>query len=442
MAVADTVSPVPAEGMLTPFRALDLTEGGCAVGGKTLGDLGADVIQIEPPGGSSSRGIGPFLHGDVHPEKSLFWMAYNCNKRGITLEIATADGAAIFRRLVETADFVLESYPPGYMDGLGLGYGALSQTNPRLIVASITPFGQSGPKAHNAWSDLTVWASGGTVFLTGDQEHPPLGVSFMHQATLNGGAEAAAACMIAHHYRQRSGLGQHIDLSMQAVAYGVNTSTMEFWETEGAIPQRSDHGNAPGGATAPPQAGGSSGGRPGVRGRQRFYGKDGIILWSVNAGPRGAGRSSAPVVDWMREEGAAPDWLSEHDWDGGFDLTALPEERFRAMEEAFADFIGSKTGREIMERGISHDFVVGVVNSPKDIGTHPQLQARDFFHRVANEGLGEEVVHCGPPVKASETPLALRRPAPRIGEHNAEVYGDELGLTTENLVALMYAGVI
>lgn len=370
-------------------------------------------------------------------------MAYNANKRGVTLDIATKDGAAILRKLVENADFLIESYAPGYLNGLDLGYETLRQINPKLIVASITPYGQNGPKSHNAWSDLMVWASGGPVFLTGDQEHPPLGVSFMYQAALNGGAEAAAACMIAHHYRERSGLGQYIDLSMQAVAYGVNTSTMEFWETESAIPQRSDKGTAPGGASAPPQAGGKIFGRPGgVRGRQRFYAKDGIILYSVSTSPRGSGRTSAPLIDWMQEEGTAPGWLLQYDWDKGFDLSEVSEERFHEMENIFVEFFHHKTRAEIRDRSMTHDFVVGEVNSPADIGTHPQLNARNFFQRMGYEGLQSEVLHCGPPVMASETPLELRLPAPRIGEHNQEIYCGELGFSVDDLIALRRSGAI
>jgi len=130
-----------AEQLISGYRVVDLTEGGCLVGGKILADLGTDVIKIEPPGGSSSRNIGPFYKDIPDPEKSLFWFAYNANKRGITLDITTADGQALFSRLVKTADIVLESFELGYLDSLGLGYRHLSQVRPEIILTSITPFG-------------------------------------------------------------------------------------------------------------------------------------------------------------------------------------------------------------------------------------------------------------------------------------------------------------
>lgn len=131
--------------LLSPYRVLDLTDEKGFLCGRILADLGADVIKIESPGGDPSRNTAPFYHDIPHPEKSLFWFAYNANKRGITLNLDTHQGKDIFRRLVKRADFVLESFPPGYMGGLGLGYSSLKKINSRLIFTSITPFGQDGP---------------------------------------------------------------------------------------------------------------------------------------------------------------------------------------------------------------------------------------------------------------------------------------------------------
>jgi len=116
--------------LLSCYRALDLTDEKGFLCGRILGDFGVDVVKIEPPGGDPSRNIGPFYHDIPDPEKSLYWFAYNANKRGITLNIETADGRDIFKRLVKTADFVIESFPPGYMDSIGLGYETLSHINP------------------------------------------------------------------------------------------------------------------------------------------------------------------------------------------------------------------------------------------------------------------------------------------------------------------------
>ena len=117
----------PKKSLLSLYRALDLTDEKGALCGRILGDFGVDVIKIEPPGGDPSRRIGPFYHDIPDLEKSLYWFAYNANKRGITLNIDTSDGRELFKRLVKTADFVIESFPPGHMDRIGLGYSALNE---------------------------------------------------------------------------------------------------------------------------------------------------------------------------------------------------------------------------------------------------------------------------------------------------------------------------
>ena len=436
MATFEAGAQAPSEGMLAPFRVLDLTEWGCMLGGKLLADLGADVIRIEPPGGSHSRGIGPFWHDQIHPERSLFWWAYNANKRGITLDIESADGAAIFRRLVGSADFVMESFSPGHLAGLGLGYEELSRINSRVIVASITPFGQTGPKANNAWSDVSVWASGGPLYLTGHPDRPPVGISFPYQATLHGGAEAAVACLIAHYYREKSGEGQYIDVSIQAAVYLVMTSWMEFWETAGTIPRRQPEFSGVGRGHQP-----SASGTTRER-RQLYPTKDGFIMYAVEGEPLGSVRSSAPVVEWMREEGMASDWLLEFDWAHGVDLTELAGESLDAVEESFLQFFLTRTKLEISQRSARDHFMVGAVHTIEDVATNPQFQARGFFREVWHEELGTNVTYCGPYVKATEAPPTIWRPPPRIGEHNDEVYREELGMAAAELVAMRHAGVI
>ena len=155
--------------LLRPYCVLDLAEGGCMIGGRILGDLGADVIKVEPPGGSPSR-IAPYYKNLPDPEKSLYWFAYNMNKRGVTLDINKADGQEVFKRLVKTADVVIESFEVGIMEQLGIGYNDLCKVKPDIIVTSITPFGQKGPKARYKGCDLVAWASGGYLYVCGDSD--------------------------------------------------------------------------------------------------------------------------------------------------------------------------------------------------------------------------------------------------------------------------------
>ena len=143
---------------LADYRVLDLTTDTCAYCGKILADLGADVIRIEPPGGDPSRNTGPFYKEAPDPEKNLNWWAYNTSKRGVTLNLETAEGKDLLRRLAKTADALIESFPPGYMDSLGLGYAALSESNPGIIVTSISAFGQTGPYRDRKGPDIVGWA--------------------------------------------------------------------------------------------------------------------------------------------------------------------------------------------------------------------------------------------------------------------------------------------
>ena len=194
--------------LLYPYRVLDLTDDR----GKILADLGADVLQIEPPGGSPARDIGPFYGDDPRPEKSLFWWAYAANKRSITLDLEQKDGQALLKKLVTEADFLIESYSPGYLERLGLDFKHLASINPKLVMVSITPFGQDGPYSNYQASDIVGMALGGFMYLTGDEDRAPIRVSFPH-FYLHGAAAGASAAMLAHTYRVTTGRGQHVDVS-------------------------------------------------------------------------------------------------------------------------------------------------------------------------------------------------------------------------------------
>ena len=203
------------EGPLSPYRVLDLTDEKGLLCGKILADYGADVIKVEPPDGSSARKLGPFYNETPDPERSLLWFAYNANKRGITLDLEREDGRELFKKLVTTADIVLESFSPGYMKDQGLGYDDLCNIKSDLVLTSLTPFGQHGPYQDFQGSDLVGWSMGGFTYLTGDQDRPPIQISFP-QAYVTGASEAAVGTMVALYHRDISGEGQHVDVSIQA----------------------------------------------------------------------------------------------------------------------------------------------------------------------------------------------------------------------------------
>lgn len=420
----DTVKET--EGCLRPYRVLDLTQGGCLLCGKILGDLGADVIIVEKPGGNPTRCLGPFYKDIPDSQKSLFWFAFNCNKRGITLDIESIDGREIFKKLVKTADFVIESFAPGYMDGLNIGYSALSEINPRLIMASITPFGQNGPYAHYKGSDLITMAMSGFMYLHGDPDRPPVWVTFP-QASLAGAAECAAAVMIAHWYRQTTGEGQYIDVSIQESVTIMLFNATIWWDIAGRNLVRVGDVWQIGNVLVP----------------FGYRCKDGYVSLNLLGGGRPSNvASSAAIVKWMDEDGMAPEWLKSFDWVNEFDTTKIGQEVVDKIVSAIANFLLTKTKAEILERAPKDNIIVAPVNTAKDIWEGPHFSARNFWERVKHPELSESLPYCGPFVKMSETPLRIKRCPPLIGEHNEEVYEEELHFKREELLLLKQSHVI
>lgn len=412
---------------LVPYRILDLTEGGCMIGARFLGDLGADVIKIEPPGGSPSR-IGPFYKDIPHSEKSLFWFAYNANKRGITLDIERADGQEIFKKLVKSTDVVIESFEPGYMDSLGLGYDELIGVKPDIIMTSITPFGQNGPKAHLKGSDLTAWASGGYLYTCGDPDKAPVWVSFP-QAFLHSGVEAASGTMAALWYRCTTGEGQRVDVSIQECVVACCFQTPETWDLNGVEITRLSHflelsaGNA--------------------RQRMVWRCKDGYVLLIPTGGVEPFASAMKNLVGWMDENGMADDWLQHMNWVEGYDSSRITKEMVERVEEAVGQFIITKTKSELYEEGaLKRHIMVAPIANTKDIWENPQLHFRHFWVSVEHQELGENLTYPGSPIRLSENLIRHPSRAPLIGEHNIQIYRKELGFTREELAMLKQAAVI
>ena len=219
------------EGFLEGYRILDLTDAKGHLCGRILGDMGADVIKIEPPGGDPVRNRGPFYHDEPHPERDLNWFFANANKRGITLDLKTIDGLEIFKRLVGGAEVIIESFPPGYMEELGLDYASLIGIKPDIIFSSITPFGQDGPYAHYRVTDLVAASMGGMVYVHGDADRVPVRISVPHAYFL-GSQHAAMGTITALYDRELTGEGQLVETSI---------STIRSSSTGGIFKQRSMH---------------------------------------------------------------------------------------------------------------------------------------------------------------------------------------------------------
>ena len=416
--------PLKSDSLLGQFCALDLTDWKGFLCGRILGDFGADVIKIEKPGGDPGRNIGPFFHDIPDPQKSLYWFAFNANKKGITLNIETSDGQEIFKTLVKTTDFVIESFPPGYLDNIGLGYSVLSEINPLLVMTSISPFGQSGPYRDYKASDLVAMAMSGLMYLTGDLDRPPVRISFP-QAYLAAGSQAALGTMVAHYHRNVTGEGQWVDVSLQASLLPFLQNAPLSWDIDRINLKRMGPFRVLSGMSA----------------HQRLIWpcQDGYVAFGIYGGKLGA-PTNRGLAKWMDSEGLAPDFLRGIDWDN-FDVTQVSQEEFNQFEEVIGIFFSRHTRAELYEGALKRDMMLYPVATSKDICEDPQLQARDFWTTVNHEELGT-ITYPGALVRLSQTPCTIWRRAPLIGEHNEEIYEQELGFSKERLVMLKQAGTI
>jgi crotonobetainyl-CoA:carnitine CoA-transferase CaiB-like acyl-CoA transferase len=417
------VSDAPA--VLASYRVLDLTGEGGWFCGRVLADLGADVVKVEPPGGDPGRWHGPFAGGRPHPERALPWLAYNANKRGVTLSLEHPRGRELFCALVERADFVVESFRPGYLEELGVGYPQLRDRNPRVVWVSITPFGCQGPRSGWQGPDLVVVATSGLMHLVGRPDRPPLRVS-VPQAPLWGGLYAAAGALVAHHHRQRTGRGQHVDVSTQASLLSALANAPAYYSLLGVDLRRA--GNFLVGRNV-----------HGARLRAVYRCRDGYVNFILYSGEAGR-ESNAAMVRWMEECGALPESLRGRDW-GAFDVVTAPPEEIEQLEEAIAAFLAQRTKAEFAEESLRRGILGYPVADPRDIRGDPQLEARGFWEPIYHPQL-EAVLHFpGCFARFSTGGRCLRRPAPRVGEHNGEVYG-ELGLSRQELEDLRQEGVV
>ena len=410
--------------LLGPYRVLDLTNELGLLCGRILADLGADVVQVEPPGGSRARRFGPFYRDDVHPEKSLFWWAYATNKRGITLYLETSKGREILRKLVKDAHFLVESFPPGYLDGLGVGYEQLAGINSELVMVSITPFGQDGPYAQYKAPDIVGMAMGGFMYLTGDSDRAPLRVGFP-QFYLHGAAAGATGAMIAHTHRGLTGEGQHVDVSCQQAVAKALAHAPQSWDLAGEVIKRMGVYRQTSGSTV-------------IRNSWRC--KDGYINF-VPQGGAVAGSTRA-LLKWMDQEGMGDEELEAADWEV-LGYGQVPKEVMDRAEVSVGRFFDVHTKAELAKGSAERRILLFPVATQADILAHPQLAARGYFEEIYHPELDRTVTYPGVPVKdETGSRVGLRRPPPTIGEHNREIYQGELGLGPEELTALRQWGVI
>jgi benzylsuccinate CoA-transferase BbsE subunit len=412
--------------MLSPYRCIDLTDEAGQYCGKVLADLGCDVIKVEKPAGEPARSVGPFYHGIPDPEKSLFWFANNTNKRSITLNIETTDGHEIFERLVKGADFLIESFKPGYMDSLGLGYTMLSKVNPQIIMTSITPFGQTGPYKDYKGSDIVVTALSGYMYISGEPGRPPLCIS-TPQAFLHASTEAAEAILIALYHREETGEGQYIDVSAQQSLIWLMMAPHLSWLGNQDIYSLRE-GNVRVWRGYP------------TRTRLLFPCKDGFVCLFMFGGHPGA-RGNRALMEWMDSEGMSDDYLNNICWEE-WEVFHTTQEDIDHIEGAITRFFLTRTKEELFLGARERGLILAPVFDIKAQARHPQLDFRGFWIEVEHPELGETLTYPSTCFESSLFPRRVPRRAPLIGEHNEEVYTKELGLNRQQLAMLKRSGVI
>ena len=408
--------------MLKEYRVLDLTDEKGAACGKILGDLGADVIKIEKPGGDPSRRIGPFYHGSNNPEESLQWWAHNANKRGVTLDIETTEGRELFLKLCDTADIIIESFAPGYLDTLGLGYQALSGLYPRLIITSITPFGQTGPYKDRKASDIAILAMSGLMSITGYPDRAPIRMC-LDQTYLLGSIHGVVGTLMALRHLVASDEGQWVDVSLYEAAVRGNYWEPARWEFLHEIVKRA----------------GNRFPRAVAKGLQLWRCKDGYVTWLLTGGVTGAKQMNA-LVKWMSELNQAG-VLKDVDW-ANLHLSKIPQEDLDTWEQVIEKFFENFTLDELEQEAIARGIPMARLNQINHVAEDEQLIAREFWKQLPVAGSNETVSYPAYPYLTNQNNVQVRTRAPRIGEHNEDIYVKELGIPAAKMSSLKESGVL
>ena len=394
--------------VLEGVRVLDLGRGisapYCA---RLLADYGADVVKVErPPEGDPARRMGPFP-GDVpHPEKSGLYLHLNMNKRGVTLDLEVPGGGAILEELVRTADLLVENFPPSFLPSIGLAYEDLRRVNPRLVMVSVTPFGQTGPYRDHLATEMGVFAMSGRMYTHGLPDEEPLRYA-PDISWFQAGATAAVPAMAALLAAQASGRGEHVDVSaMEALAGNVDNRPL-FYEYSGL---KAERGTWPGGY---PQGAYPCG--------------DGYVVFGVG-------------YDRFFDRLCGAMGMPELGKDPRFATLRARMDNLDEFEPVFLGWMLERTRKEVFETCQAAGVLCSPILDPGEMMEDPQMVARGYFRQVEHPEAGT-LTYPGPAFDMAGS-LSRWRPAPLLGQHNAEVYCGELGYSREDLVQLRYAGVI
>ena len=403
------------EGFLPAYRVLDLADEKGAYCGKLLADLGAEVIKVETPCGDKTRFRGHFFKNEVHPEKSLFFLYFNTSKGSITLDIEDPAGQEIFKKLVKKADVVVESFPVGYLASLGLDYPRLKKINPKLVMTSITPYGQKGPLSNYKAEDINIFAMSGYMQLVGEPDQAPL-VLGGEQTFYPGSQYAAVGTMAALFYRDGvSRKGQHVDVSMQEamISYWQEQTPVTMW-------QKTQENNTRVGAMDAM-----------VTPCGLYPCKDGWISLCVVTP-----QEWDALSQWIYEVTGNAEVLKD-EYKGGLISRMLVRDMVNVLVMEFTDKLN---GREIFLEGQKRKIVVMPVNDVPSLINDTQLNSCNFWVTLDHPVVGKLKYPKG--ALYSDAIGAPAKAAPLLGEDNERIYCGELKYSQEDLAVLRTTGVI
>jgi crotonobetainyl-CoA:carnitine CoA-transferase CaiB-like acyl-CoA transferase len=400
---------------LAGVRVLDLTDERGLLAGRILADLGADVVQVEPPSGNAARRRLP-RPPSSGADTSYVWEAYAANKRGITADLESPEGQRVLRELAAAADVLIENDGPAVQQPRGLDAEDVLRINPRLVYVSITAFGRTGPKAGYAASDLTLWAAGGPLDEHRDGDRPPLRIS-IPQAWLHAAADAAAGAQLALFARHTSGRGQLVDVSVQA-SLGAATLARVLAYAVG------DHPRDPAGshtltAARVDQTGSGTATDPASK---KWTCSDGLVEFHIGVGPA-TGGFTTNFLRWMAAEGTPLGRFADLDFrtlPHAIEAGTFTDADTIELRRLISEFLALRTKDEILAAAVTYKLMCVPIFSTTDVRESKQLADRAFFVEVGDGDRRRTVPGPFARITGAAGPT-VRRPAPLLGEHTDEV---------------------
>lgn len=393
-------------GSLEGIRVIDLTRvlaGPYAT--MVMADLGAEVIKVEfPDGGDEARHFGPF-----QKEVSAYFMSINRGKKSLTLNLRTVQGKQILKDLVKEADILAENFRPGAMKRLGLDYEVLSEINPRLIYAATSGFGQTGPISHRGAYDMIIQGMGGIISITGEPGRPPVRVG-TSIGDLSSALFTVIGILSALRHQELTGKGQLVDISMLDCQVALLENAIARYAVTGESPQ-------PLGSR-----------HPAITPFQVFPSQDGHLVLAIGND-----------ATWQKfcEHINRPEWST----DERFKTNPARTDNHAELEPLLSELFSRKPTETWLEELEEIGIPCGPIQSIEQVVNHPQIQAREMITEIEHPDAGPLLMPSSP-VKLSETPSAIEKPAPRLGEHSEEILKDLLGLNDDSIRRLREENVI